>query len=246
MLNFNIKNKIKENNPKIILICGAKGGVGKSTLCYNLALATQSLKHNTAIVDADIYGPSIHHLCGIKQQAPEIKHNLMVPITVKNLQLNSMGFLVPKESALIWRGPMISKAINNLINKTIWSDLDVMFIDMPPGTGDTYLSLLKNFPEAKAVIITQPQQIALIDTVRTIDLMNKANINILGLIENMANKLYKNKAQDFCKAHNIKKIGTLEHDQNIPFLSENNQSLFEQNNKNAKIILQMAKKILNF
>lgn len=244
MINFNPKNKNSKNKPQIILICGAKGGVGKSTICYNLALASQKLGQNTAIIDADIYGPSIHHLCGVKQQAPEIKHNLMLPRKVKNLQLNSMGFLIPKENALIWRGPMISKAINNLINNTVWTDLAQMFIDMPPGTGDAYLSLLKNFPTAKAVIITQPQKISLIDTNRTIDLMQKVNIEIIGLIENMTNHLYKDKVKYFCKEHKIKKIGSIEFDQNIPLLAENNQNIIEDHHNHAKVFYQIAKKIV--
>jgi len=242
MLNFNAKKK-KSNSPRIILVCGAKGGVGKSTICYNLALAAKNSGKKTAIVDADIYGPSIHHLCGLKQQAPEIKHNLMIPIVKNGLQINSMGFLIPSEKALVWRGPMITKALNNLINNTVWEDLDFMFIDMPPGTGDAYISLLKNFPESEAVIVSQSQQMALIDTTRTVDLMQKINIKILGMVENMSIGSNKGNGQNFCKKHKINHLGQIGFDPEIAELSDQGKAFIDEDNKNSETLLKIIEKL---
>jgi len=230
-----------KKKPKIILICSAKGGVGKSTICYNLALANQLKNKKTAIIDADIYGPSIHHLCGIKQKEPQIIDNKMIPIKKNGLQINSMGFLIAKESALIWRSPMIIKALNNLIENTKWENIEYIFIDMPPGTGDIYLSLLKNLPSANAIIISQPHQLSLIDTVRTIDLMHKLKIKILGLIENMNFLPEKNITNDFCKKNKIDLLGKISFDPNIANLSDNSESFLNLENENSKMI----KKIVN-
>ncbi len=242
-INFYIllTNHNNKKKPKIILICSAKGGVGKSTLCYNLALANQLKNKKTAIIDADIYGPSIHHLSGIKQKEPKIIDNKMVPIKKNGLQINSMGFLIAKESALIWRSPMIIKALNNLIENTKWENIEYIFIDMPPGTGDVYLSLLKNFPSANAIIISQPHQLSLIDTVRTIDLMHKLNIKILGLIENMNFLKENNLSSNFCKKHKIKYLGNIKFNPEIAKLSDQSKPFLNLENENSQTI----KKIVN-
>jgi ATP-binding protein involved in chromosome partitioning len=236
---FNEHKKIKK--PKIILICSAKGGVGKSTLCYNLALANQLKNKKTAIIDADIYGPSIHHLCGIKQQEPQIIANKMIPLKKNGLQINSMGFLIAKESALIWRSPMIIKALNNLIENSKWDDVEYIFIDMPPGTGDVYISLLKNFPSCQAIIISQPHELSLIDTVRTIDLMRKLKIKILGLIENM-NLLEDTKiSEKFCKKYKINLLGKIKFDPEIAKLSDQSKDFLNLKNENCNTIDKIIK-----
>lgn len=171
---------------KLIAIASGKGGVGKSTICANLAYAAAKQGFKVGLVDADIYGPSLHHLLGIKRHEPEIKNGLMVPPEKNGIKLMSMGFMVPEDSALIWRGAMLTKSLNNLINGTSWGELDYLFVDMPPGTGDIYLSLAKTFKVDGAVIIATPQKLALLDVKRSIDFFKKLNISILGIVSNMS------------------------------------------------------------
>ncbi len=171
----------------IIAIASGKGGVGKSTTAVNLAYALQAEGAKVGILDADIYGPSIPALLGLKSAKPSTKDGKnLTPIDANGIQAMSIGFLVAEDDATVWRGPMASSAFNQLLNETAWPELDYLLVDMPPGTGDIQLTLAQKVPVAAAVIITTPQDIALADAVKGIAMFDKVKVPVLGIIENMS------------------------------------------------------------
>jgi len=171
----------------IIAVASGKGGVGKSTTSVNLALALHSEGATVAILDADIYGPSQPRMLGVKDLRPEgTESGNMVPVPAHGIQSMSIGYLVDEASPMVWRGPMVTQALDQLIHKTEWNDIDYMIIDMPPGTGDTQLTISQKIPVSGAVIVTTPQDIALIDAKKGLAMFEKVNIPILGIIENMS------------------------------------------------------------
>ena len=181
------------NVANIIAIASGKGGVGKSTTAVNLAYALIAEGASVGILDADIYGPSIPTMLGLKNEKPTSKDGkLMTPLSANGLTAMSIGFLVPDEEATVWRGPMASSAFNQLLNETDWPDLDYLLIDMPPGTGDIQLTLAQKVPVAAAVVITTPQDIALADAAKGLVMFDKVKVPVLGIIENMSYHLCDN------------------------------------------------------
>ena len=177
----------------IIAIASGKGGVGKSTTTVNLAYALMCEGARVGILDADIYGPSIPSMLGLKNEKPSSSDGkLMTPVDAKGLSAMSIGFLVDEADATVWRGPMASSAFNQLLNETDWPALDYLLIDMPPGTGDIQLTLAQKVPVAAAVIVTTPQDIALIDAVKGIAMFDKVKVPVLGIVENMSYHLCEN------------------------------------------------------
>ena len=170
---------------KIILISSGKGGVGKSTIAYNLARVLSKQKMKVGLVDADIYGPSLPTLTN-KLDKPEVVDNHMLPHEVSGIKVNSVGYLVPQDKALIWRGPMITKALHQLLYGTKWGDLDFLIIDMPPGTGDIHLTLAEKYKLDGVILVTTPQKMAIADVARAADMCQKLHLPILGIIENMS------------------------------------------------------------
>lgn len=170
----------------IIAVSSAKGGVGKSTTALNMALALSALGHKTGLLDADIYGPSIPKMLNLMDEKPEAEDKKLIPLEKHGLKLMSMGFMADPEQAVMWRGPMVSSALQQMIFQTEWGDLDVLVIDMPPGTGDIHLTFVQKVPEAKAILVSTPQDIALQDTRRGVAMFKKLNIAVLGLVENMS------------------------------------------------------------
>ncbi|MDO4626199.1 MAG: iron-sulfur cluster carrier protein ApbC [Pasteurellaceae bacterium] len=171
----------------IIAVTSGKGGVGKSSVTVNLALALQAQGARVGILDADIYGPSIPHMLGVPNERPTSPDNQhIVPIQAHGLFANSIGFLMEADNATIWRGPMASSALSQLLNETLWPDLDYLVIDMPPGTGDIQLTLSQQIPVTGAVVVTTPQDIALLDAIKGIAMFNKVKVPVLGIIENMS------------------------------------------------------------
>ncbi len=168
-----------------IAIASGKGGVGKSTVAVNLAAALARAGARVGILDADIYGPSIPLMLG-PHSPVEIEDNFYLPVRAHNLQAMSIGYLTDSEQALIWRGPMLAKSLLQMINLTRWEELDYLFIDLPPGTGDIQLSLVQKIPLTAAIVVTTPQQIATLDAQKALQMFERTNIEILGLVENMS------------------------------------------------------------
>ncbi|SDM21775.1 ATP-binding protein involved in chromosome partitioning [Oryzisolibacter propanilivorax] len=170
----------------IIAVASGKGGVGKSTTAVNLALALSAEGARVGLLDADIYGPSMPTMTRTSGKPESLDGKLMEPKHAMGLQINSIGFLVDDAQAMIWRGPMASQALEQLIMQTRWDDLDYLVVDMPPGTGDIQLTMAQKVPLTGAVIVTTPQDIALIDARKGITMFQKVSVPILGLVENMA------------------------------------------------------------
>jgi len=180
-----IKNPIK-GTKYTVMVSSAKGGVGKSTFAVNLAFTLKQLGKKVGLLDADIYGPSLPKLIG-KNEKPENKDGkYIVPIDSHGVQCMSMGFLVEETTPMIWRGPMVISAIKTLTERVLWRDLDIIVIDMPPGTGDTQLTFAQDIKVDGAIIVSTPQDIALLDVKRGIQMFDKTKINIFGLVDNMS------------------------------------------------------------
>jgi len=168
------------------MVSSAKGGVGKSTFAINLAFALKNLGKKVGILDADIFGPSLPKLIG-KNIKPETENGkAIVPVDGYGIQCMSMGFLVGETTPMIWRGPMVISAIKTLTEKVLWKDLDYIIVDMPPGTGDTQLTFAQDIMVDGAIIVSTPQDMALLDVKRGIQMFDKTKINIIGLVDNMS------------------------------------------------------------
>ena len=170
----------------VIAVASGKGGVGKSTTAVNLALGLRDLGLRVGLLDADIYGPSVPRLTGLHEKPELNDERKMIPLQRFGLSIMSIGFLVEEDTAMIWRGPMVMSAINQLLRDVAWGTLDVLVVDMPPGTGDAQLTLAQNVPLKGAIIISTPQDLSLIDARRGLAMFRKVNVPVLGIIENMS------------------------------------------------------------
>ena len=171
----------------VIAVTSGKGGVGKSTSAVNLALALLAQGARVGLLDADIYGPSVPMMLGKEDETPAVQNGkFMVPIEAHGIYTNSIGYLVDKSEAAIWRGPMASKALGQLLNETVWPELDYLVIDMPPGTGDVQLTLSQQIPVTGALIVTTPQDLALADVRKGLAMFERVNVPVIGIIENMS------------------------------------------------------------
>jgi ATP-binding protein involved in chromosome partitioning len=171
---------------KVVAVASGKGGVGKSTVAVNLALAFKAEGAKAGILDADIYGPSQPLMLGSKDRPTSPDGKLMNPIQAHGLQAMSIGFLIDEDQPMIWRGPMVTQALQQMLAETVWDDLDVLVIDLPPGTGDVQLSLSQRVPMTGANIVTTPQDIALLDARKALQMFNKVEVPVLGIVENMS------------------------------------------------------------
>ncbi len=179
-------NKTKPNKVKHIIAVGSgKGGVGKSTTAVNLALALQQQQQQVGLLDADIFGPNLPTMLGIKQK-PDLKDNQFQPLCAYKIEMMSMGLLIDDDTPMIWRGPMVTKALMEILFQTAWSELDYLIIDLPPGTGDVQLTLMKKVILAGAVIVTTPQDVATFDARKGLEMFLKMQTPVLGLVENMS------------------------------------------------------------
>lgn len=181
-------NEVLAGIKNIIAVASGKGGVGKSTVAVNLAKTLQSAGAKVGILDADIHGPSIPVLLGTADQKPAMDGQKMVPIDANGIQTMSIGYLVDAKQALVWRGPMLSKAISQFCTDVAWDALDYLLVDLPPGTGDAHLSIVQQIPLSGVLIVTTPEDVAVADTRKAIDMFKNPNINqnILGVVENMS------------------------------------------------------------
>ncbi|WP_076860576.1 Mrp/NBP35 family ATP-binding protein [Bradyrhizobium mercantei] len=170
----------------VIAVASGKGGVGKSTTALNLALGLRDLGLRVGLLDADIYGPSVPRLTGIREKPQLNDDKKMIPLVRFGLSIMSIGFLVEEDTAMIWRGPMVMSAITQMLRDVAWGTLDVLVVDMPPGTGDAQLTLAQNVPLKGAVIVSTPQDLSLIDARRGLAMFKKVNVPVLGIVENMS------------------------------------------------------------
>jgi ATP-binding protein involved in chromosome partitioning len=249
------KNKIN-GVKKIIAISSGKGGVGKSTIAVNLAIALKNLKYNVGILDADIYGPSVPKMMGISEKPKSDDGLNLIPIKKFDVQCMSIGFMVSEETPMIWRGPMVASTIKTFVNNVLWDNVDFLIIDMPPGTGDALLTFSQEIDIDGAVIVTTPQDIAIIDVKRGIEMFKRTNVKILGIIENMTSFISgdgiehfifgKNGAEIISIKFNIELIEKIPIEIELREDSDNGRPLceYKKNNRVSKIFLNIAKKII--
>lgn len=248
-----------------IAIASGKGGVGKSTVTVNLAVALAKQGARVGILDADIYGPSIPMMLGQNQRV-QIKDDKYIPIEAHGIYAMSIGYLTEGEPALIWRGPMLAKSLLHMMNLTVWDNLDYLFIDLPPGTGDIQLSLVQKIPLTAAIIVTTPQSVATLDAEKAVKMFDKTQIHVLGIIENMSlhtcskcgheEAIFgKDGAQQLSSKSNLPLLGQLplnrkisEHcDKGIPVaLSENNAIANSFITAAKNTATELAKRPLNY
>ncbi len=240
---------------KIIAVASGKGGVGKSTIATNLALALKEYG-NVGLLDADIYGPSIPRMMGALNQKPAITAgNQIEPLTRYGIKMMSIGFLVDEASAVVWRGPMLFKAMDQFFRDVQWGELDYLVIDLPPGTGDVQLSLVQKVPVAAAVIVTTPQNISLIDAKKAIDMFERTGVKIAGVVENMSYMLSesgekiqlfpKGEIDSYLKSKNLLKLSEVPFNTNVSLGSESGIPIMESysDSKEALAIKEIARKL---
>jgi ATP-binding protein involved in chromosome partitioning len=249
------KNKIN-GVKKIIAVSSGKGGVGKSTVAVNLAIALKNLKYNVGILDADIYGPSVPKMMGISEKPKSEDGVNLIPIKKFDIQCMSIGFMISEETPMIWRGPMVASTIKTFVNKVLWDNVDYLIIDMPPGTGDALLTFSKEIDIDGAVIVTTPQDIAIIDVKRGIEMFKRTNVKILGIIENMTSFTSddgvehfifgKDGGKNIASKFNIELLGQIpitinlrkNSDEGIPFVDQ------FKDHEVSKLFLEIANKII--
>ena len=249
-----LKNQIK-GTKYAIMVSSAKGGVGKSTFAINLAYSLQNLGKKIGLLDADVYGPSLTKLIGRNEKPKSEDGKFLHPIEHHGLQCISMGFLIEENTPMIWRGPMVISAIKTLVEKVLWKDLDFLIIDMPPGTGDTQLTFAQDFKIDGAIIISTPQDLALLDVKKGIQMFDKTGIQILGLIENMSyfkgddGKEYKifgeSSVEKTAKEFNKEFLGYLPIDQELRISSDKGEPLtyFKPKHEISKAFSKIAEQI---
>jgi ATP-binding protein involved in chromosome partitioning len=248
------KNKIN-GVKKIIAISSGKGGVGKSTIAVNLAIALKNLNYNVGILDADIYGPSLPKMIGILEKPKSEDGVNLIPIKKFDLQCMSIGFMVSEETPMIWRGPMVASTIKTFVHKVLWDNVDFLIIDMPPGTGDALLTFSQEIDIDGAVIVTTPQDIAIIDVKRGIEMFKRTNVKILGIIENMTSFTSddgiehfifgKDGGKNIASKFNIELLGQIPININLRKNSDEGTPFVEQfkNDEVSKLFLEIANKV---
>jgi ATP-binding protein involved in chromosome partitioning len=248
------KNKIN-GVKKIIAVSSGKGGVGKSTVAVNLAITLKNLKYNVGILDADIYGPSIPKMMGISEKPKSDDGINLIPIKKFDIQCMSIGFMISEDTPMIWRGPMVASTIKTFVSKVLWDNVDFLIIDMPPGTGDALLTFSQEIDIDGAVIITTPQDIAIIDVKRGIEMFKKTNVKILGIIENMTSFTSddgvehfifgKDGGKNIANKFNIELLGQIPININLRKNSDEGSPFVDQfkDDKVSKLFLEIANKI---
>jgi len=169
----------------VLAVASGKGGVGKTTIAVNIALALAAEGNQVGLLDADVYGPSVPVMLGL-YEAPEWENKMIIPVQKFGLQVMSLGMLSKEGQAFIWRGPMVGKAIKQLLGQVMWGELDYLVVDLPPGTGDPSITVAQSIPKAAVLMVTTPQEVALADVRRSVGLFRSFDLNIIGLVENMS------------------------------------------------------------
>ena len=240
-----------------ILVSSAKGGVGKSTVAVNLAFALQNLDLKIGILDADVYGPSLPKLINLHEKPQSEDGKALIPLEKYDAQCMSMGFLVDEQTPMIWRGPMVISALKTMTQKVLWKDRDIIIVDMPPGTGDTQLTFAQEVKVDGAVIVSTPQDLALLDVKRGIQMFDKTGVKILGLIDNMSffkgddNKEYKifgeGGVEKTAKEFNKEFLGHIPLHQDLRHATDKGVPLThsDPNHEVSKLFTDIANKIKN-
>ncbi len=252
-----VKNPIN-GTKHTLLVSSAKGGVGKSTVAVNLAFALQNLGLKIGILDADIYGPSLPKLIGLNEKPKSEDGKALIPVEKFNAQCMSMGFLVDEQTPMIWRGPMVISALKTMTQKVLWKDRDLIIIDMPPGTGDTQLTFAQEIKIDAAIIVSTPQDLALLDVKRGIQMFDKTGVKVIGLIDNMSyfegddGKQYKifgeGGVEKTAKEFNKEFLGKIPLNQDLRNSADNGNPLTHSNpdHEISKIFKSIAEKIKQF
>jgi len=239
----------------ILAVSSGKGGVGKSTVSTHLAMALSQLGHSVGLLDTDIYGPSIPRMMGTLNQKPEIMGQKIQPLNVAGIKTMSIGNLVDEDLAVVWRGPMLFKAINQFLFDVQWGELDFLVIDLPPGTGDVQLSLAQKVPITGAVSVTTPQNIALADVKKSIDMFRRVNVPVLGVVENMSyfeapsgekiQMFPKGELDTYLEKEGLKKLGEVPMSPYISQACEIGVPLFfKKEEPSSRAFLQIAENVL--
>lgn len=252
-----MKQKIP-NVDKIILVSSAKGGVGKSTVSCNIALGLHNLGKRVGILDTDVFGPSIPSLMNLSGEPRIADSKKLLPMSNYGVQTMSMGYLVPSEHPVVWRGLMVMKAMQQLLFEVEWSPLDYLVVDMPPGTGDTQLTISQQLMVSGSIIVTTPQDIALLDAIKGIKMFRKVNIPILGLVENMSSYICPNchheshifgsdGPQKQADKHNLELLGSIPISEVISLRSDKGKPIqvSEPDSPFAKPYIDIARKIIS-
>lgn len=251
-----LKKILLSNVKHIIAIASGKGGVGKSTTAVNLALALQQNGARVGILDADIYGPSQPLMLGVDTKPTITEQKKMLPVIAHQLQSMSIGYLVDKNASMVWRGPMATSALQQLLYDTVWDNLDYLVIDLPPGTGDIQLTLVQKIPVSGAVIVTTPQDLALLDARRACEMFRKVNVPVLGIVENMSVHVCSNcghaesifgsgGGEKLAAEFDLPLLGSLPLDLAIRQQTDNGQPIVitEPNGKTAELYRHIAKNV---
>ena len=258
VLPFDKKNMVK-NIKNIIAVTSGKGGVGKSTISSNIAVGLSKMGAKVGLIDADIFGPSIPTMFNCENEQPTFKKeedkNLIIPVEQYGIKLVSMGLLVPKDKAIIWRGPMASSAMKQLIADVDWGDLDYLIVDLPPGTSDIHITLSQNFPVTGSVIVTTPQKVSTIDAEKAVAMFNqdKTKVSILGIIQNMSyfnsndgDKHFifgENGGKELSNKLNIELLGDIPIDKKISESSDNGYPIVLKDENSSKIFEKICHNI---
>ncbi len=242
----------------IIAVASGKGGVGKSTVAVNLAVALSQLGQKVGLMDSDVYGPSIPMMMGV-EGLPDVVDEKLIPMESHGVKIMSIGFLIPSvDSPIIWRGPMVMKAVDQFLNDVVWSDLDFLVIDLPPGTGDAQLTLVQKVPLDGVIIVTTPQDVALIDARKGLQMFDKVSAPIVGIIENMATFVCPNCGHEeaifgqgggkrTCEEYGVSYLGSVPIDLDIRIGSDAGKPIVDEKpgSHAAKVFREIAQNLLD-
>mgnify|MGYP000595620560 CR=1 FL=1 len=238
----------------IVPVASGKGGVGKSTVAVNLAMGLLEQGLKVGLLDLDLYGPSIPIMLGLRGAEPQSEGNKLLPIDAHGLKAMSIGFMIPPEKALIWRGPLIMKAVRQLLHEVAWAPLDVLILDLPPGTGDVQISMAQEVPIAGAVVVTTPQDVALTDAVKGVDMFQQTQAPVLGIVENMSyficpdgdarHEIFGHgSVEPLCKRLGVEFLGELPLDTNVRQQSDAGQPTVNGGTPAAEAYKALARKV---
>lgn len=243
----------------IVVVGSGKGGVGKSTVALNLAVGLGKLGFSTGVLDGDIYGPSLPRLTGTVQQKPEIgSDQKLIPLRRFGLNLMSLGYLADEDSPAVWRGPMLFKAIEQLFRDVSWGTLDVLLIDLPPGTGDVALTVAQKVPVSGGIVVSTPQNLSLVDTRKAVNMFHQIQIPLIGVVENMSymrdasdqkiNLFPKGQIDVYLKEKHIDKLSSIPFHPHVGLSCEAGVPLLESHpdSEEGKAVLSLAKKVKSY